>query len=506
MNDFRAITSSALLGTERSPLGQLENPHLEQTRQRLEPQGQAKQLLGTAMLALNLNRAGQTASSKLPHATPAPEDLRAVLPELARERLQQLLNQQKDLIPEWLELANQAGFRIPHQELIALLEYGQQHSEQRQIILPLLDSRGRWLAQQNPHWAWATGDTSSLESALETWETGNKAARVLAFQTIRTNNPDQARGLLESVWKSEPADERKSFLSELENKLSQADEPFLESCLDDRSKEVRSIAAGLLAKLPDSDFVGRMKTRAVKLLNMDKKELEVTLPEWEDGFARDALEKKSPLYNVGDKAYWWQTIMSRVPTLFWKQHLGLAPSEILKRLPKEWKSSFINAIMQQPLDTTWLETLLLYDRNLVASNNLMNYLPLERREAYIRQFIFGETSKKPNAEVNWVTFMRHDWNTDFSQAVWHWMLAIGEKILGGANEYSYYGELAHHIALETVTMWQNNPKMQHLLKQLETAQETKKNRTWYLQHCLEQYKTLFIRLETRAAMRKELQP
>ena len=162
MNDLRAITSSALLGTERSPLGILENPHLEQTRLQLEPYGQARRLLGTAILAFNLTRAGAQASHRISKATPAAADARPVIPEVAQERLQQLFSQQPDLIPEWLGLANQAGFRMPHKDLIAILDYGKQHTEQRQSILPLLDLRGHWLAQHNPQWAWATGDTSSL--------------------------------------------------------------------------------------------------------------------------------------------------------------------------------------------------------------------------------------------------------------------------------------------------------------------------------------------------------
>ncbi len=509
MNDLRAIISSALLGTERSPLGQLENPHLEQTRQQLEPHGQARQLLGTAMLALNLARAGQTPNGKLPHATPAPEDLRAEIPQAARERLQQLFAQQADLIPEWLELANSAGFRVPHQDVIALLDYGRQHLEQRQKVLPLLDSRGRWLAQQNPHLAWAVGDTSSLENALETWELGSKAARVLALQTIRQHNPEQARGLLETVWKSEPADERKNFLALFAEGLTEADEPFLESSLDDRSKDVRAMAADFLTKLPNSAFVNRMKTRAMKLLQNSKKELEVILPEWEDTFARDAIEKK-PVPNLqGAKAFWLEQIVTRVPLSFWETHLQLEPKEILNRLPKDWQLTFINAFLAVSAsspDQKWSQALLDFDNTLMRIAALMNTLPIERREAHIRQYIFRETTDKPAVDINWVTFMRHNWDIAFTQAVWQWLLAVAEKILNGAKEYSYFGELAHHINLATLKSWQNNPKMQHLLTQLETAQDTKKNNTWHLQHCSDQLKTLFLRLETRAQMRKELQP
>ena len=40
------------------------------------------------------------------------------------------------------------------------------------------------------------------------------------------------------------------------------DEPFLESALDDRSREVRQQAADLLTRLPDSRLALRMAERA----------------------------------------------------------------------------------------------------------------------------------------------------------------------------------------------------------------------------------------------------
>ena len=503
MNDLRAITSSALLGTERSPLGTLENPHIEQTRQHLEPDGQARQLLGTAILAFNLSRAGQPANSKIPSVAPAAADIRPVIPEAAQERLQQLFSGQADLIPEWLELTNQAGFRVPHKDLIALLDYGRQHTDQRQKILPILDSRGRWLAQQNPHWAWATGDTSSLETTLETWETGSKAARVLAFQAIRTNNPDQARGLLEQVWKSEPASERYAFLSELQTFLSEADEPFLETCLSDRSKDVRGLAAELLSRLPNSQYVQRMKTRARELIKIGKKELEVNLPEWSAELLKDAIDKTPP-HGMGEKAYWWQNIVEKVPLEFWTVHLGLSPSEILKRLPKAWRGNFIDVILNTQINQAnpaWTEALIAYDKKHMENPNLMNALPIEKRQELIRNHIF----KPSKIETYWILWMDYQWDTAFSRDTLEWLGAIGQKILKGTNNYFYLGGISQYIHLQVLQDWQQYPEWTSFLAQIEQSME-QKNHVWNIQHYLDQIKSLISTLETRAAMRKELQP
>jgi hypothetical protein len=504
MNDLRAIISSALLGTERSPLGQLENPHLEAMRQHLEPQGKAQQLLGTAMLALNLTRAGQTANSKLPQAVPAAKDVREEIPQAARERLQQLFAQQTDLIPEWLELANNAGFRVPHQDVISLLDYGRQHLEQRQNVLPLLDSRGRWLAQQNPHWAWAMGDTSSLENSLETWEIGSKAARVLALQTIRENNPEQARILLEQVWKSEPADERKSFLSELENKLSQADEPFLESCLDDRSKEVKSIAALLLSRIKNSAYNLRMANRAKQLLQNGKKGIEIILPEWTNDLSRDGIEKTPP-HGIGEKTHWWQSIIGRAPIEIWHTHLQLTALEILKQIPKMWRKNFIDSILLFGLNGYWANALLEYDAKMISETSVMAALPIDLRQKYIQKHIFSKPSQE---QIYWTHWMPDPWDLSFSQSALEWILLSGKQVLTSSKN-KHFGISFHdfkvRIHLQAFQQWKLKPETLSLVKQLEQMIAQDKY-SYAIKDFHEYLQDLISTLETRAAMRKELQP
>jgi hypothetical protein len=511
MNDLRAITSSALLGTQRSPLGTLENPQLEAIRLQLEAHGTEKQLLGTSVVAFNMARAGLQANNKIPSVAPAAADTRAVISEAAQERLGQLFAQHTDLIPEWLELANHAGFRVPHQDLIALLDYGRQHTQHRPKVQPLLDSRGRWLAQQNPYWTWATGNTSSLDNALETWEIGAKAARVLALQTIRQANPEQARTLLETVWKSEPADERKSFLNELEHELSNADETFLETCLDDRSKDVRSIAADLLAKLPSSAFIKRMVARGQQILTANKKGIEVNLPEWTNELGRDSIEKKPPYPYRGEKAYWLESILQNIPPETWQTHLGLEPKEILKRLPKEWKPNIVQAIIkanQNNPSTTWIQALLQHEKNLIQNASLMNTLPLEQREQLVRQHIFGKTLLgAPALETYWMAWMEHTWSIEFSQEVLQWLSAIGNKFLTNTTKHIYINELGQRIHPKIQQHWHKNKEWTNLLRLLEQQNpDGNTPRAWNIRHYSDQIKTLILTLETRAAMRKELQP
>ena len=59
---------------------------------------------------------------------------------------------------------------------------------------------------------------------------------------------------------------RQLFVSALEADLSAHDQAFLESILNDRSKEVRQRAAMLLARIPGSALAQRMLQRAEQLL------------------------------------------------------------------------------------------------------------------------------------------------------------------------------------------------------------------------------------------------
>ncbi len=516
MNDLRAITSSALLGTERSPLGVLEHPQLEQARISLESRGSPATLLGVAMLAFNMARAGQPANSSLGSLAPASPDVRAAVPELASARLEQLLDSQKQLLPEWLEMIAQAGYRLPHTNLVQLLNQAQHSPDLRDGIRAVLDSRGQWLAKQNPAWAWAVGDTGSTESTLETWETGSRAARVVALRSLRAEQPAQARALLEAVWKSEVAEERKAFLAEFEAGISSADEPFLESCLDDRSKDVRQIAAGLLAKLPNSAFVERMVARGESLLNRGKKkglialstpELEITLPEWSSDLGRDGIEKKTPYYSGGDKAYWLERIISSIPIETWEIHLRLEPKEILKLLPKDWRNTiqtgFVNAISTYP-NPTWIEALLNFDSKFMENAVLMNTLPLEQREKRVRYFIFA----KENTKFDWLAWMNHPWSLEFTRECFEWLGQLGQKILAGKNEYHNTSQIAY-LANPEITLHWHDPK--HYPHWTAFQQKTsgflpdEKNRQHYqVTYHLEQIKTLTTTLETRAAMRKEI--
>ena len=61
----------------------------------------------------------------------------------------------QDLLALGFAELDQAGLRLPHGLLVAALNQGRQSTELREWLLPVLGERGRWLATQNPQWAYA---------------------------------------------------------------------------------------------------------------------------------------------------------------------------------------------------------------------------------------------------------------------------------------------------------------------------------------------------------------
>jgi len=126
------------------------------------------------------------------------------------------------------------------------------------MLLPVIGKTGRWLAGQNPAWAYAAPEVDTWPGIREQWRTNNPVRRQMLLRQLRHTHPKLGRQLLESIWKAENPATRASLIKLLETGLSMADEPFLEMALDDRNNTVRHKAAELLTFLPESRLCRRM--------------------------------------------------------------------------------------------------------------------------------------------------------------------------------------------------------------------------------------------------------
>jgi hypothetical protein len=314
-------------------------------------------------------------------------------------------SQSRQLLPELLRLLRQKQQTVPPVLLPALLDWGQREAAFRPSILPVLGTRGQWLAQQNPQWTYGNYAADRLPDFAElqnAWETGNNLERQTALRTWRTHQPNEARQALGRCWPQEKAGDRQTWLGILEIGLSQEDEEFLEKALSDRAVGVRQQAAQLLGRMP-SRYRRRIGQIAIQWLRIEGSEgvckAEVFLPktvqpEWLEEGLSDKLPKDHPI--AADVPSWlllqvlgatdlhrWGADLDVTPEILIAAILNLRHHDAL--ILSGWVTA---AIQQRRVD--WIRALL--DRASSLSNvcllRLLKALPMvDVREKYLVEFL-----------------------------------------------------------------------------------------------------------------------
>ncbi len=330
MSGWPDLVSVALLGTGRRDPPVLTEPALAG----LASGGSSEERLLSAAGALAvLRRAGRLAPPAPPLPGPAPAESLPACGPAAAYRLTLLLDDHRTLLPEWLRAVARRGLRVPAEWLPDLLETATANQALRGEVEPVLGERGSWLAVQAPRWGWAAPLPATEREREALWLTGTRPQRHRLFAVLRRARPDEARQLLERGLSREEAADRAWFTAALGEGLAPADEPLLESALDDRRHEVRAAAARLLARLPGSAFARRMTERTVPLVRLEggiRRRLQVALPaDLDEPTARDAIMRRPPR-GTGERAWWLIQLVASTPLSAWEA-VGLSP-ELAARL------------------------------------------------------------------------------------------------------------------------------------------------------------------------------
>lgn len=322
------LVSVALLGTERRDPPALADRALAG----LVGGSTEERLLSAAGSLAVFRRAGQLAPPAPPLPEPAPAEVLTACGAAAAYRLVLLLDDHRAMLPEWLRAVAARGLRVPPERLPDLLEAATASEALRADVEPVLGERGRWLAARSPRWGWAAPPPATEEERRALWLTGTRPQRQRLFSELRRTSPAEARQLLEPGFAREEAVDRAWFTGALGEGLSPADEPLLESALDDPRQQVRSAAAKLLARLPGSALARRMTERTVPLLRVeDGARLRATLPdELDEPAVRDGVIRKAPS-GTGERAWWLHQLVASTPLPAWGG-TGLTP-ELAATLP-----------------------------------------------------------------------------------------------------------------------------------------------------------------------------
>jgi len=393
---------NASIGTARkAPAFQSMSPAIDDALHALAADSPEGKLLGAVAI---LSRYGTCGRLPTPAST-APEPAAAETLPACTRRAGDLLGQilampnndtKSHLVDEWIALATRAARRAPHRLLPALLDYGAFRKAARRGIADVAGTRGAWLMRLNPRWQF---ELDGREDPASLWTTGSRDQRIALLRRLRGTDAAAARDLVRSTWKEDAADDRALFVGWMLTALSDGDEPFLESCLDDRSKQVRAAAIDLLARLPESAFVRRMTERADPLLKFTAAKngvvtAEVFLPpadfvaEW----ARDGVVEK-PEGKMGRRQWWLQQFLAAIPPSHWSKPSNIVPADCIAAMTGEFADVVLTAWHQAALrhpEPKWVAALLLAaakDGRGPMTLELVNRLPSDARPVIICELL-----------------------------------------------------------------------------------------------------------------------
>jgi len=349
------------------------------------------------------------------------------------------------LLPDFLRVIDSYGMRVTPALLPQLLSAKDESI--RELVRQVVGERGRWLANLNPEWSWLiksdrrdSADAETFESLKQEFDHGSIKERCQILYAIRTKSPEIGRTWLADVFPTEGADARAQLLEQIAVGLSRDDEPFLESCLDGRSVNVRVVACDLLAQLPGSAFVSRMTQRANAMLSgqksgMLRKTLKLVCQppqELTKEDERDGLLEKPPT-QTGKRSYWTEQILKAVPLSHWSKTFSSTPEELLNSIAKDdyaenilrgWLSSAISGRLSSA-DEEWLLPLwnvVIVSRFKIEQPliiGLWNRLNPTLQETTLTKLLTSSNASLDSLPMNQLmNSLQQPWSSSFSKAYW----------------------------------------------------------------------------------------
>ena len=361
MNIWQDLVKAAVVGSQRQELKIIpQDNQLGEILSHLDSNDKEGSLLAAAGVISQYHKAGKLlAIDNKATLNNCELDDFPYCNQLSEQHLEMMLNGEYNaILPEWLKLVASAGKVVSPRYLPDLLTLGKRDNNLLKYILPVLGKRGIWLAEQNPDWNYVIAKDSD-----KIWKSGSHEARKNLLKELRQSQAEKGRAQLQKIWSKQKAQERASFLSVLEFGLSIEDESFLEDALDDKSKQVRDIAARLLAHIPESKLVKRMIERVRPLLNLDKNGIEVILPKkCTLEMTQDGIDESKYIPSLGEKASLLLQMLSSIPPNIWSNDWGKTPDELIKIVEDtKWERLFLEAWVTATIrskDTEWAQALL----------------------------------------------------------------------------------------------------------------------------------------------------
>lgn len=221
--------------------------------------------------ALAVYEAAGRRAARVPLPDPAPADDRPVCSPAATQLFSALLDgDEREVLAEACGLLGSSGRRLPWELLPKAL--GVRDTVSRGALGKVLGPRAVWLFRisRDETFSWIVAGAQAGQDAGHD-ETllaeGSSEERVAAFRRLLARDREEARRRLAEVLPKEKAELRAALVRTLGAGLSAEDEPFLETCLDDRASTVVEASASLLSRIPGSALSTRMSARLGSVLS-----------------------------------------------------------------------------------------------------------------------------------------------------------------------------------------------------------------------------------------------
>lgn len=370
MSFKEALVTTALLGTENQGLSTLDCPGelrewIDSLMQQSESIGRERTVLHAAAFVYSHARAGALLAKyegKMPELAPA--EIMPAISVKASQHLDILSQFHYNLLEEWFQIVAQQGRRIREDRLAHALSLGATDSALQPLVRKVVGERGKWLSGYNTDWRYVRLEDAEVdwEKVADQWAIGSLDERIELLTIGRKNDPVRALNMLASTWKEEATEARVKFLDCLDQGLSMSDEVFLEeTALNDKRKEVRTVAQRLLTLIPESRYQQRARHRlfsAVQIttfapsglakLNPNhkpKRIWEILIPEVDKEMMRDGIVAKSSDSTLGDKAFVLMQLVSAVDPFDFAKKYQIDYEELLDMAEDcMWKDAMLNGL------------------------------------------------------------------------------------------------------------------------------------------------------------------
>lgn len=445
---WQEIVKTALIGTQRGKISESDKATLAAIGIKTDAEP-AKIVLQAAALLGQMQRVGKELPKRkggLP--TASPEEMLETCSDKAAYNLALMLSSEEfaPALPEFLRHLENANKVLPPEALPQVLNKCVVDSELWEAIQSAVGERGKWLALQHPEWK-----TLVEQPKFENWDIGTKAERLSLLHFLRKQNPQKAVELIESTWSEDSFQDRQYFLDTLHTNLSENDEGFLESCLNDRRKEVREIAAFLLSKIEKSALNERLFQEALQMIQVKsrvfkKPKLIIMIPEkFKKEWKRDGIHEKSHQFQFGQKANWLGQIIQKIPPQKWDEHFKTSPSETLDIfLRSDWSELLLQALINatgQHKNSFWAETILTFWIKKRNKNRFQNVSI---------QPLFKAVSKSLFNKICLLELKQSNGYLDDSEDVIILLMAYGDKYIWEDNlAKAFYSNLTNWLSTES---------------------------------------------------------